>query len=399
MKCDENKPFCQKCKDTGRPCDGYESIFRRAPDRCVIKGHNSGAKSVVTLHPVSSTPIPTKEIDVLSRCFHTKTVYGSGLGCTDKARQILEASLSDSSIRHAVSALRALREDFEKSGNKPVLATQQTPSLDYGTQQYCLALKGLATHLSVSSGLNGLKSALLCCQLFISIEQVRENYTTVAQHIIQGLRIMQENRLRPTLDVAQRFVPAHHSGLPLIDIYVIKLLAAPCKLAEMETSAIFSQGLSAVMSTSMEEPLLKDTDLRTIAPDLRTDLSNIATSVLTYLGALSRGESAEDLIQLLSRKTLMLGRLRKWLVDRESFDAKLELPGQELVSASFTRFLHVVIKITLLTTLDSCPELCNQLCTEYDRLRSVAALADAQVKAYRARNRIKSVQGERHGMD
>jgi hypothetical protein len=143
------------------------------------------------------------------------------LGCVKEARQVLQASLTDPPMRHAVSSLRALREDLEASGDVPASVAQQTPSYDYGLQQYCMALGGLASNLS-SPGSNGSKSALLCCQIFISIEQVRGNFAAMALHIIQGLRIMYEHRARPTFGTANRLVPAHHDQLPFLDHQAVR---------------------------------------------------------------------------------------------------------------------------------------------------------------------------------
>ncbi len=139
------------------------------------------------------------------------------LGCDEEARQVLQASLADPSIRHAALSLRALREDLETSGDDPASVLQQTPSYHYGLQQYNMALRSLASNLS-SPDSNGLKSALLCCQIFISIEQVRKNYTAMGQHIIRGLRIMHEYRARPEFVAPNKLVPAHQDQLPLLDV-------------------------------------------------------------------------------------------------------------------------------------------------------------------------------------
>ncbi|KAJ5298373.1 NAD(P)-binding protein [Penicillium atrosanguineum] len=228
VKCDENKPFCQKCVNTGRTCDGYESPFRVFTSQPSNNGHAGGITSDVALQPIRPilTEITPQDIALLSRYFSTKTIFDVRLGCDEEARQVLQASLTDPPIRHAVSSLRALREDFETSGDGRASVAQQTPSYSYGLQQYCMALGGLASNLS-SLGSNGLKSALLCCQIFISIEQVRENYAAMAQHIVRGLSIMYEYRARPHVVAASRLVPAHHGQLPLLDVFIIKLFAAP----------------------------------------------------------------------------------------------------------------------------------------------------------------------------
>ncbi|KAH7137017.1 hypothetical protein B0J13DRAFT_587133 [Dactylonectria estremocensis] len=384
VKCDENKPFCQKCVGTGRTCDGYESPFRFFTSQPINNDHAGGIKSGAGLQPIwpTLTQIAPQDIDLLNRYFSTKTMFDVKLGCDDEARQVLQASFTNPPIRHAVSSLRALREDLETSGDVPAAIAQQTPSYDYGLQQYCMALEGLASNLS-SPGSNGLKSALLCCQIFISIEQVRGNYAAMAQHIIQGLRIMHEYRARPTFVAANELVPAHHGQLPFLDVFIIKLFAAPCKFAEPPATTDISGTTVSVCLISPHQQPLKSRHLRTIAPDMRTELTRIATSTLEFLGKVSHAESAGNALRLLSDKASLLDSLESWLIDLELARTEIRPPGLELISVSFMRFFHQILKIVLLGALDSSPDVYAKLRTENDRLQGVASNVGERVKAYK----------------
>lgn len=140
------------------------------------------------------------------------------LGCDEEARQVLQTSLTNLPIRHAVLSLRALREDLETSGDGPASTAQQPPSYHYGLQQYSMALRSLASNLS-SPGSNGLKSALLCCQIIISIDRVQKNYAAVAQHIIRNSRTQDHARVPGKAKICRNktLVPAHHDQLPFLD--------------------------------------------------------------------------------------------------------------------------------------------------------------------------------------
>ncbi|KAJ5123147.1 hypothetical protein N7448_009244 [Penicillium atrosanguineum] len=383
VKCDENKPFCQKCVNTGRTCDGYESPFRVFTSQPSNNGHAGGITSDVALQPIRPilTEITPQDIALLSRYFSTKTIFDVRLGCDEEARQVLQASLTDPPIRHAVSSLRALREDFETSGDGRASVAQQTPSYSYGLQQYCMALGGLASNLS-SLGSNGLKSALLCCQIFISIEQVRENYAAMAQHIVRGLSIMYEYRARPHVVAASRLVPAHHGQLPLLDVFIIKLFAAPCKIADPPATA--DPGESR--------------DFRTIVPHMRTKLTRITASTLEFLGKVSRVKSIGNALRLLSEKTALLDSLESWLIDLQLFQTEIGPPGPEPISVSFMRLFHLILKIVLLGVLDSSPCLYHELWTEKDRLQGVANNVEKRVRAYRTWCRIVSDRGEQFKM-
>jgi hypothetical protein len=290
--------------------------------------------------------------------------------------------LTDPPIRHAVSSLRALREDLETSGDNPASVAQQTPSYNHGLHQYCMALKGLASNLS-SPGSNELKSALLCCQIFISIEQVRGNYAAMSQHIIQGLRIMREHRVRPNFAAANRLVPALHDRLPSLDVFIIKLFAAPCQFADPPATADMSRTAVSVCLVSPHQQPVESRDLRTIAPDMRTELTRIAASTLEFLGKVSHVESASYALRLLSEKTSLLESLESWLIDLELIHTEIRPPGPELISVSFLRFFHQILKIVLLGALDSSPDLYAGFRTENDRLQGVASIVEKRVKAYR----------------
>ena len=358
--------------------------------------HAGGIKSDAGLQPVSptSTEIAPQDIDLLNRYFSTKTMFDVKLGCSGDARQILQASLTDPPIRHAVLSLKALREDLEVSGYGSASAAQQTTSYYYGLQQYSMALERLASNLS-SPGPKEVKSALLCCQIFISIEQVRGDYAAMAQHIIQGLKIMHEYRSRPGFVAANKLAPAQHEGLPFLDVFILKLFAAPCKFADPPATADVSGTTLSVCSISPHQQPIGSGDLRTIAPDMRTELTRIAASTLECLSKVSQVESVGNTLRLLSEKAALLDSLESWLIGLELVQTELGSPGPEPISVSFMRFFHLVLKIILLGALDSSLDLYAELRSETDRLQSVANNVGERVKAYKMCSGTNCRRGER----
>jgi hypothetical protein len=324
--------------------------------------------------------IASQDIDLLDRYFSIKTMFDVKLGCNEEARTVLQASLTDPAIRHAVLSLRALREDLETSGTIPTSDTHQTPSYAYGLQQYCKALGGLASNLS-SPGPSELKSSLLCCQIFISIEQVQGNYTIMAQHIIKGLEIMQEYRARPYFVATDRLMPAQHDQLPYLDVFIIKLFAAPCKFTEcpvIDTSEMTEFHCKISPYNQSGEPR----SFRTIAPDTRTELTRISASTLKFLGKVSHVESTVNALRLLSEKAALLHALELWLNNLEIVQTNMISPALEPISVSFLRMFHRILRIVLLGALDSSPDLYTKLRTEKDQLYGVASIVSERVKGY-----------------
>lgn len=217
----------------------------------------------------------------------------------------------------------------------------------------------------------------------------------MAQHIIQGLRIMHEYRARPTFVVPNTLVPAHHDQLPLLDVFIIKLFAAPCKFAEpLATADISGTTVSMCLISPHQQPV-ESRDLRTIAPDMRKELTRIATSTVEFLTKVSHVESAENALRLLSDKASLLDSLESWLIDLELVHTEIRPPGPELISVSFMRFFHQILKIVLLGALDSSPDLHVELRTENDRLQGVARNVGERVKDYIRSSGTRSGRGER----
>ena len=384
VKCDENKPFCRRCVATGRTCDGYESPFRLLTSRRTNNACAGGIKSDKGLQPVHavSTEITSQDVDLLNRYFSIKTVFDVRLGCDEEARQVLQASLRDPPIRHAVLSLRALRENFETSGDSPAPITEQSSNYNYGLQQYSMALGGLACNLS-SPGSNGLKSILLCCQIFISIEQVREDYAAMALHLIRGLGIMHEYRARPGFVATNELVPANHDQLPFLDVFVVKLFAAPCKFTEAPATADASETTPSACSISPHQQPVESGNFRAIAPDMRAELTRIAASTLEFLGQVSQVESVGDALRLLSEKAALLESLESWLVDLELVQTQMGLAGPEPLAVSFMRLFHIILRVVLLGALDSSADLHTKLQTDHEQLQCVANNVGERVRAYR----------------
>lgn len=330
--------------------------------------------------------IAPQDIDLLNRYFSTKTLFNVKLGCNDEARQVLQASLTDPPIRHAVSSLRALRQDLETSGNVPGSVAQKTQNYNYGLQQYSLALRGLASKLSSPSS-GGLKSALLCCQVLISIEQVRGNIAAMALHIIQGLIITHEYRARPYFLAAHKLMPAHHSQLAFFDVFVIKMFAAPCKFAEPSAAADVSGTTVSACVISPYQQLVQPRDLRNIAPNMRTKLVRIAESTLQFLAKVSQIESVGSALRLVCEKAALLDSLKSWLSHLELVQTDTRPPGPEPLSVSFMRCFHLILKIVLLGALDSSLDLDTRLQIENERLQGVADTLDERVRAYKTCSR------------
>ena len=206
---------------------------------------------------------------------------------------------------------------------------------------------------------------------------------------------MHEYRARAYFVAANRLVPACHDRLPYLDVFTIKLFAAPCKFADPPTTADLPGTTVSVCLVSPHQQPAESRDPCTIAPDMPTELTRIAAATHEFLGKVSQVDAVENALQLLSEKAALLDSLEWWLIDLELVQAKTIPPGPELISVSFMRFFHLILRIVLLGALDSSPGLDAQLLTETRRLQSVANNVGERVKAYRTRSGTEIGGGER----
>lgn len=377
VKCDERRPVCQKCTSNGRKCDGYESPFRFYTNQTSADASTTASRpnnSLSLIRP-SLCEVNPQDIERLNHCFSIKTMLNVKMGCSDEARELLQASLTDPAIRHAVLSLRSLREDLDASGNGLTLVTQEVASYDYGLEQYNRALRGLVSSMPpVSSCRQRPRSVLLCCQIFISIEQLLGNYDAMAKHIIQGLAVMREYQARPRFIVPNTLVPSNPYPLPYLDLFIIKLFAAPCKFADHRTSNFISLS---------QEPNAESGNHRTIQHDVRTELTNIAESVLEFLEKLSSVKSAAAALRLQLEKAILLQMLKSWLTSWELVQPQNGSESLEPVSLHFLRMFYHIIQIVLLGSLDISRESHVQLQRENNQLQAVASIIGERIRHYR----------------
>ncbi|KAF5650200.1 transcriptional regulatory moc3 [Fusarium tjaetaba] len=370
IKCDEAKPFCEKCVKTGRKCDGYESVFRPFPStpQPIVKpdpGHD---------YAKDEPPLSTGD---LNRYFSTKTIFDVELSCNEEAEQVLQASMTNDSIRHALLSLRALRGNLEakNEGDTSETDAQQRLSYNFGLQQYSKALTSLASNLAYPSP-ESLKSALLCCQVLISVEQVRGNFSAMGLHIIRGLDILREYRARPYM-TTDGLMPARHTGLPALDVFIIKLFAAPCKFTEQQPPE----------SSNIAMPPVETKD-RKLAPNMRAELTKFATSTIALLEKTAKIQLEEQAHVLLSERRGLLDGLDSWLAALESLQNETQPGKPESISDDFLRILYLILKIILLGTLETSPDLDAKLKEENKQLQGLANLVNERLKDYDMRQGI-----------
>ncbi|XEV03220.1 hypothetical protein FSHL1_008507 [Fusarium sambucinum] len=197
IKCDEKRPACTKCVQSGWKCDGYPS----------------NVVSTITPHkdrlPRLSPPIPLLSITSYSIPFKVPgsqrdrqllqyfCVQGaseiSGFLTSDFWSDIvLRESHQDSALRQALVAMSSLHLDYITSDSVNSQAANVEILDNYGK-----AIRTIRRRLAQPSP-DTTKVALICCIIFYCCETTLGNPDSAQQHLSNGLELLKSMSRHPT---------------------------------------------------------------------------------------------------------------------------------------------------------------------------------------------------------
>ncbi|KAK6376521.1 hypothetical protein LTS17_007116 [Exophiala oligosperma] len=161
VKCDENKPACDKCTSTGRKCDGYSS-----------EDDPKATGQVLSARPSHFVNVSAHEFRAF-QFFHEQTRFQlSGFhDCELWDMLVLQAAQEDIAVRHALVAFSTLHEAFARRSREH--DDDQTASDQLALRQYNLAIRRHLDRLGGSDFPCNLdERAMVPCLIFIGIETI-----------------------------------------------------------------------------------------------------------------------------------------------------------------------------------------------------------------------------------
>lgn len=197
-------------------CDGY-------PSQSSTSAPATGSQPTLSRYQPKLSIITADQVDKLSLYFHRKRQVN--VCYRNEARAVL-ANLSDPTIRHALDSLVALNDGIETTRHTATIGIHGVLTNQRSLAAYNAAVSGLASRLKEEPSRTSAQAALVCCQMFVSIEVMMGDYATAFQHFLQGLRIMYQYRNRPGVSDTGRVVPCFNLGFPHLDEFAIKLFAS-----------------------------------------------------------------------------------------------------------------------------------------------------------------------------
>lgn len=201
VKCDENKPNCDRCTSTGRNCDGYSSPFRAVGTLPLAgkkrRGHVQHPSSMVLhtsfSHNVQGTNTERQFFSTYVRFAGANTIRHCCNVPNIWVRLLPQLAHQSHAVKHALVAFGAAYQCFKSTcggTNGDAVVTNNSDWLSRLTlQQYNKAIRDICK-TPTRSDLAGEKLALVCCLIFICLESLRLNHHAALWHMNNGTRII-----------------------------------------------------------------------------------------------------------------------------------------------------------------------------------------------------------------
>ncbi|KZL75314.1 C6 zinc finger domain protein [Colletotrichum tofieldiae] len=198
VKCDEEKPFCKRCKKDKHKCDGYAEhpqASRRPNPNCLTSSRRRLITSVTQLTPpidwdVSGTTLERLMFHHVHRC----TVPDFGLA-TPLAKiwsnYILPLGYYSDSIKHAVIALGIAHRAFLENPFSEPEPSQSALAFDNLAERHYRKAVSEAIQIMADPSPVNIRITLICCLVFVCFETVRGQYDKAIQHLRSGSRVLE----------------------------------------------------------------------------------------------------------------------------------------------------------------------------------------------------------------
>ncbi|KAK0121182.1 hypothetical protein ONS96_011363 [Cadophora gregata f. sp. sojae] len=202
VKCDETKPFCNRCKDLHITCDGY--VVKKSKGR---EGRGTFFPILPKSHSISFAPVklvpevqPARILyDQQHRYFDifrqtTAATLAEYLDTTLWNRIVLQETEANLSIKHSVIALGALHKALDGDPYPHAADTKLSQSVHYrfALQQYGKALRLTRTSISSPESQVDSRALLISCFLSICFECIHGSTSTAVAHIQSGISMLDD---------------------------------------------------------------------------------------------------------------------------------------------------------------------------------------------------------------
>lgn len=180
VKCDQQRPTCQRCITSGRQCGGYEAFLIAKPTTA-----SDGTLSLKYIRP-SEHPFSVEASEQVAFEYFKIRLLQDIAGPFDPSlwyRVILPLTAIEPSIWHACLAVGA-------SATQKISDTTEL-DVQHALRYYGKAIRALQHNIS-GEELVPIETTLANCLLFVAFEFLQEGWLQAQSHLASGLRIICE---------------------------------------------------------------------------------------------------------------------------------------------------------------------------------------------------------------
>ncbi|KAH6665561.1 hypothetical protein B0J14DRAFT_233901 [Halenospora varia] len=203
VKCDEARPFCNRCLKFGVVCDGYDPSFRPRKEK-------KKPMAIRELLPRTKVALPPLSANIAySTCFQDNQEYRYFLhfqeesshdfsgAFTDKLwnQVLLRASQGEPALCRLVSSIGALTKaaSVREAGVNP---SEEIAHQQYALWQYGRAIKGVQQMITSKRNIAQARFALIAGLLIFAFESVHGDYDTAIKQMETALPLMKRELAR-----------------------------------------------------------------------------------------------------------------------------------------------------------------------------------------------------------
>ncbi|KAK2042151.1 hypothetical protein LZ31DRAFT_501280 [Colletotrichum somersetense] len=182
IKCDEARPFCNRCTVTGRKCDGYPHVADLSD-----ASPSSPGSAIVPFQPSRASPGINSPNDSRALQYFSEVVGPLLSGAVDPyfwTHIVMQFSTFEPAVTHSILAISDLYEQFQSSSHAAVTPRDNS----FALRHYNAAiheLRGMMTR-------DRQPVVLLVCLLFICIEFLRSGREAAIRHCKHGVAILRD---------------------------------------------------------------------------------------------------------------------------------------------------------------------------------------------------------------
>ncbi|GAB1319234.1 Transcriptional regulatory protein moc3 [Madurella fahalii] len=324
VKCDEAKPYCQRCIKSGRKCDGYRPATRSPPPGALVPSSHTGL--------FASAAERRSFYYFQSHACHLLSGY---FNASFWGREVIQAAIHYRPIRHLVVALGAAYERLEAGGDG-------TEGMELALQQCNQSIQQLAAPAGTQSA-ETLYTVLTASILFIYFACTRGRIPEAIQHVLSAIKVLRNLDEQEAND-AREGTKSPRYPVPLSQLRAL-LLSVYGSLRSMINDITPEEGHS--------DPLVSEVKRATIFVSLseaHTYVERLAHNILYFLQDVDRDppSTAGRLEEVVARHGELCQALESSQQALEALEASLEPKDQRSQRGVAVLRLHQVLLVVRL---------------------------------------------------